>query len=260
MSIPHQKTIILILVLVFFQHAAGADEIRPPGTDANAYILPAGTAAFATGFFLYDDVTPPDSLPNIMPKVNFIDRGALNNWSEEAALFSDVLLAGLAAAPLALLSDDEIYNDGWGVAEAYLQSTLITNSAVMLSKGLFQRKRPYYYNPAAPEYIRLSKDAKRSFISGHSANAFNSALFTARVYDVYHDNDAVPYIYAAGLGLAGLTGYMRYEAGRHYPTDIIAGALAGALSAYIITEIHRHREQVIPLDEKPLYLTLMINF
>ena len=40
------------------------------------------------------------------------------------------------------------------------------------------------------------------------------------------------------MAAAATTGYLRYAAGRHYPTDILAGAAMGAFVGYIVPSLH----------------------
>ena len=37
---------------------------------------------------------------------------------------------------------------------------------------------------------------------------------------------------------AATTGYLRYAAGRHYPTDILVGAAMGAFVGYLVPSLH----------------------
>jgi membrane-associated phospholipid phosphatase len=40
------------------------------------------------------------------------------------------------------------------------------------------------------------------------------------------------------LAAAGTVGYLRFAAGRHYPTDILAGALIGSLVGWLVPQLH----------------------
>ena len=71
---------------------------------------------------------------------------------------------------------------------------------------------------------------KKSFPSGHSAAAFTSATLIERNSGLW-----------AGLpayGLAAFTAFERVEAGRHYPSDVLAGAAIGVLSAGVLDSLH----------------------
>jgi undecaprenyl-diphosphatase len=67
-----------------------------------------------------------------------------------------------------------------------------------------------------------------SFPSGHAQTAFGAALYLALLF---------PRGAAAFLALAALVGLSRIALGVHYPSDVIAGALAGSalsIAAFLI--------------------------
>ena len=110
----------------------------------------------------------------------------------------------------------------------------------MLSKGSFVRYRPYVYNPDVPLENKLNSDAKMSFFSNHTMTAFASAVFLSTVYsDYYPRSEWKPYIWASSLLMASVVGYLRYEAGMHFPTDILLGAVVGSAIGYTIPYLHR---------------------
>ena len=59
-----------------------------------------------------------------------------------------------------------------------------------------------------------------SFYSAHTALAFASAFGSCRV--------------SIALPIAAGTGYFRIAAGRHYLTDVLAGAAAGTLTGLVL--------------------------
>ena len=69
-----------------------------------------------------------------------------------------------------------------------------------------------------------------SFPSGHSAAAFTSATLIER--------NSGPLAGVPAYALAGFTAFERVEAGRHYPSDVLAGAAIGCLSAGIVDSLH----------------------
>lgn len=66
---------------------------------------------------------------------------------------------------------------------------------------------------------------KKSFPSGHTANAFAGAEFLRREYW-----NTSPWIGVAGYAVAGLTGYLRMYNNRHWLSDVVTGAGVGILS------------------------------
>jgi membrane-associated phospholipid phosphatase len=70
--------------------------------------------------------------------------------------------------------------------------------------------------------------------------AFASAVFISTVYSDYNPHSEwKPYIWAGSLLTASVVGYLRYEAGMHFPTDILVGALVGGTIGHVIPWLHR---------------------
>jgi membrane-associated phospholipid phosphatase len=119
-----------------------------------------------------------------------------------------------------------------------LESYLITASLTQLAKVSFLRKRPYVYNENVDDLTRRQRDAQFSFFSGHTSMAFTGAILTAKMYDDLNGKNS-EYVYAGSLLVASSVGYLRVRAGKHFPSDVIVGAIVGTGSAWIITEIHK---------------------
>jgi membrane-associated phospholipid phosphatase len=104
----------------------------------------------------------------------------------------------------------------------------INAALTVAAKQIVNRNRPgvTYPTQLSPLYTLT----KHSFPSGHTSSAFNTATTLCMYYPKWYV--AVPsYTYAA------LMGYSRLHTGVHYPTDVAAGALLGAGSAFISKKI-----------------------
>lgn len=174
--------------------------------------------------------------------VNPLDRPATRRWSVAADDASDILSGVLMTAPLALAAVGRGGERPAVTLTMYAETWLLTNSVVNLLKGTCNRTRPYAYNddPAIPIDEKLSVGARRSFPSGHSANAFAAAVFAGTVYgDLYPDSRRKGWVWGIGLTAAATTASLRYAAGHHFPTDIIAGAALGGALGYMVPRLHR---------------------
>jgi membrane-associated phospholipid phosphatase len=172
--------------------------------------------------------------------VNPFDRKATWNYSEAAADASDVVLAAVIAAPAALLLDDRVREDWETCTLLYAETMAIAVVLPEVTKLAVDRIRPFVYNEDAPMSEKTTADAEKSFFSRHASVAFASAAFLSTVYGDYHpDSAARPYIWAGAFLAAAGVGFLRYEAGKHFPTDVIAGAAVGAAVGYLIPRIHR---------------------
>jgi undecaprenyl-diphosphatase len=127
---------------------------------------------------------------------------------------------------------------GLGVATAI--TTFGADALAFGAKDLTHRTRPFVAHPQIhPLYVVHSS----SFPAGHAATAFAGAVLLTAV---------APRIWPAFFGLAVVIGFSRIYDGVHYPTDVLAGALlgavAGALAALLlrapVPQLRRARARV----------------
>jgi undecaprenyl-diphosphatase len=128
------------------------------------------------------------------------------------------------AIPAGLLVAGVIRNDTDMKQNAlYIASSTATTALFnVLIKKLVKRPRPFVSN------IRLKavyEPSSYSFPSGHTSAAFSSATSLARAYPKW-------YVIAPSLLWSTAVGYSRMYLGVHYPTDVTAGALLGAGTAF----------------------------
>ena len=117
----------------------------------------------------------------------------------------------------------------------------INGGLTNISKAVFQRPRPFVFaDDWDPERIIKSGD-QAAFVSGHTSGSAAASFFFARVFsDYFPDSKLKPYVWSIAISLPALTGYFRVRAGKHYPTDVIAGYLLGASIGYIIPTLHKN--------------------
>lgn len=178
--------------------------------------------------------------------INAFDRSATRNWSPEAAGISDILMYSSAVMPLALSFSGVGSKQPLTVTAMHMETLLLNGGVTFLMKNIFQRPRPFMSNsdPRIPDHLRLSRTARRSFPSGHTSTSFASMVFLATVFsELYPDSDAKAYVWGGCLAVAGTTGYLRYKAGYHYPTDILAGAALGAFVGWLVPRQHEIETQ-----------------
>ncbi len=83
-------------------------------------------------------------------------------------------------------------------------------------------------------------NSKKSLIILYFKFAFASAVYLSTVYSDYNTNpEWKPYVWAGSLLMAGVVGYLRYEAGEYFPTDILVGAITVSAIGYVISWMHR---------------------
>ncbi|WP_044397696.1 phosphatase PAP2 family protein [Lacinutrix sp. Hel_I_90] len=176
--------------------------------------------------------------------INFVDRWAAGNYSEEASKFSDIPFALSFAAPFVLLLDDEANNHSGQLFGIYIESLATTSALFSITAGLTKRARPYVYGSDAPLDKVESTSATRSFYSGHVAATTTATFFAAKVYQDFNpDSPAIPYVWAGAATLPALVGYFRMQAGQHFLSDVVLGYSLGALAGYYIPELHKRKDE-----------------
>jgi undecaprenyl-diphosphatase len=99
-----------------------------------------------------------------------------------------------------------------------------------LGKALVPRHRPFEHQLGPPS-------ATHSFPSGHAATSFACAT----VLSHYAPRLRVPFFV-----LATLIAFSRIYNGMHYPTDVLAGAVLGVLTALLLLAVARRRSRRPP--------------
>ena len=107
---------------------------------------------------------------------------------------------------------------------------LVTNVTI---KPLVERARPWTVWPIDP--LVTEKDPN-SFPSGHTCAAFAAGMIWLRALPWKWGRVAAPV-------LAVLMGLSRLYVGVHYPSDVLVGAVIGALCAWVIWKACRVYEE-----------------
>lgn len=187
--------------------------------------------------------------------VNSFDRPVTGNYSEKAKSTSDLFFYGSMPLPLFLLLDKNIRKDGLRVGLLYVEALGFTGVFYTTSAMIANRYRPITYNPNVPMSVRTSGGNKNSFPGGHPALVATSTFFMAKVYADYHPNMRYKWaLYTVAGGLSVTTAYLRFKAGYHFKTDLIAGVAVGALSGILVPHLHKNKAM------KGAKLTLLPNY
>ncbi len=169
-----------------------------------------------------------------------IDRSATTNYSQNARTASDVFLLASGAFPLATLLIPEIRSEPGTIAVMLAETMLITEALTGITKALIKRPRPLTYNMSVPDDVRTSAASNYSFFSGHTSYTAAISFFTAKVISDNIDNRTTKALVWTGAALwPAATGYFRYKAGKHFPTDVIVGYVVGAATGYLIPQLHK---------------------
>lgn len=199
--------------------------------------------------FCVQQIAPQDraTVPCDPSELNWLDRRVAGRWSPRWATTSDLLRLGLGVVPVVALWVDQGFLNMVNDLVVIYQSALIAASLSGLSSISAGRGRPYVYGTAAPVETRTSPEGALAFFSGHASMAFALSTSTFWTFQRTHRDGPIPWI-VLGVGTAGATGVAvaRVMAGRHFPTDVLAGAVVGLGIGTLIPMMHGLPVQIVP--------------
>jgi len=207
--------------------------------------------ALSTSFLLkpYSDLTAQDIAVFDPGSVNAFDRYSTTRSSKNLDIAGDVVIYSLAAVPLSFLGLKSINKDfrsAFTFLVMYAESTMLINGLTRTLKISFRRKRPYVYNDSLTIKERMDSENQLSMPSNHTANAFNSAVFMSTVFTLtYPDSKWVPVVWSLSMSAAATVGILRIFSGKHYPTDVLVGALLGTVTGLAIPFLHWKKKKSV---------------
>lgn len=179
--------------------------------------------------------------------VNPIDRFAcynynntLNNIRETLEPITTGLTIG-GVLTMAVMNDyeEDNFSKIMVMGNMYLEGLLLTTGIAKASKTYINRARPYTYNKDLSIAERVTSENYQSFISGNASLLFYNSVFIAKTYeDLFPNNKYSKWIWAGGLALSCTSAYMSVQSGKHFLTDVLAGAAVGSLVGYFIPVMH----------------------
>lgn len=229
-----------------------------------------GTALAATGYFVFenDQVTPFDSSQLAALNrfdVNAFDRSATYNRSKAALNASDALLIGsVVVLPSLFFLHHHTRQEVGGLFLMTYEAFSINYGLTSIVKSAVNRTRPYAYNPEDYSYEeRRDRESRFSFFSGHTSATASLSFLWAKVMTDYHPHMAKGYkigIWSFAALIPATTGYLRVKAGKHYPTDVITGYAVGAITGWLIPEMHKIKNPNVNIFTSQLYDVRTIGF
>ncbi|HKQ68737.1 MAG TPA: phosphatase PAP2 family protein [Polyangiaceae bacterium] len=172
-------------------------------------------------------------------RVNGFDRAVAGVWRPAWSQASDVTLAALLATPLVVMGAGEGLADAANDFVVFAETMTVAGGFASLTSAAISRPRPFMYGTDAPLGDRSTAHGSWSFFSGHTTLAFAATFFLYSTLDRRHPTSVWPALaLGAGGALAAFVGTSRVLAGRHFPTDVIAGALVGSSIGLVVPKLH----------------------
>lgn len=179
---------------------------------------------------------PPPCAPCDPASLSSFDRIAVHHYDAAADRGSTILLMGVGGAAA--------LGSVWGLdrerargdAAVFVNAVTWAAAADQWLKVAVHRSRPVLYTSAAPEAAGTHEN-RVSFPSGHAELAFAAAT----AYAVMAHRQHLPHATRnAVLLYAGATivGVLRVVAAKHFPSDIVGGAVLGSGVAWTVATLH----------------------
>lgn len=125
----------------------------------------------------------------------------------------------------------------------FVQALALQSGVNLFVRSLELWPRPYMYGTDGEAFDKAREaegEAYGSFFSGHASAAFTVAVFTGEWFsEVYPNSPYKGVVWASALSTAGLVGVLRIAAGKHYPTDVVVGALVGTGISLSVIQLHK---------------------
>ena len=216
-------------------------------------------AAFASvyGNYLLGKM-PVDDVGEMFDRSDLLpwDRPVAGRYSKAAGDVSS-WFAVLGAAPLALAGASWYRGEASGGDFAaytlmFAQALALQNGLNLVVRSFKFWPRPYMYSTdgdGAAAAEAAEGEAYGSFFSGHASAAFTVAVFTGEWFSEFYPNSRYKsLVWAGSLSLAGFVGVLRIAAGKHYPTDVVVGALAGTGVSLAVIQMHKKTVRIGPVS------------
>lgn len=182
-----------------------------------------------------------------------IDRGAISqDVDKRASTFSNIGLFtfGVFAVVDPILTGFREKSAQSALVDAvmYAESVSLTFAMTNIVKVAVRRPRPQAYIDAEahrgdPSYSNADTDSALSFFSGHASTTAAIGATATYLAFMRSPKTARPWVtLIVAAGLSTFVSIERVRAGAHFPTDVIAGMIAGAGVGLVVPHLHRSED------------------
>jgi len=212
------------------------------GVDIPIFAIGAGWSGYAfTKIYSKPPSAEEDILSLNKDDINVFDRGAVRPYSKSIDRISYYPFFASMPLPLLFLFGDT-KKDFFKLTFLYLEAMSVTGFLYTGSVYFVDRYRPYAYSDQSTMDQRTRGGAKNSFYAGHVALVSTSTFFMAQVYADYHPDSKSKWVFYTLAGVtSGVTAYLRYKAGQHFPSDLLLGLAQGTLTGLLVPHFHKNK-------------------
>ena len=228
-------------------------------TYRHRYLLAAAIVFIVANLFSFALAESPATLDK--DDINAFDRLAVFQYSKGQDIASDVTCYTASFTPFVFFFAAPS-GDWLELGLLYAGSSAISFGTGELLKQAFPRDRPYMYFDDPPDDSIDGRDYEKSFPSRHTIMAFNGAGFTTAVFALKYPDSPyrVPAVVTA-YGLAFATATLRVTGGSHFTSDVIAGALIGSATGYLVPWVnYRLIKRGVSLSASPAEMALTFRY
>jgi membrane-associated phospholipid phosphatase len=176
--------------------------------------------------------------------INAMDRWAIGYYSPTLSSIS----GGISAAVLLIPATTNLWDishgrQGWYSALVdlvmYEEAMALSSSMSSYFKTMRVHSTPLTYSDEVPMNVRTDPVNMSSFFSGHSTAAFTTAAFAGYTFQAKHpDSKLVPWVWGGSMAMATGVGALRVMSGKHFPSDVLAGAVVGSSFGILVPWLH----------------------
>ena len=189
-----------------------------------------------------DGLTTEELATKKVEDIPWFDRGNAGYYDDKANDVSYIPFYASFAMPILMSVINK--NEREHVVQVnamFLETMAISGALYTLAAGAISRSRPLVYpGSTASVDTKTSNNAQRSFFAGHVSATASATFFAAQVFSDFNPTSkARPYIWATAAVIPAVVGYLRYEAGQHFLSDILMGYGIGMSCGMFVPKLHR---------------------
>jgi membrane-associated phospholipid phosphatase len=223
--------------IVFLFATTGAVALQP----LDLTLVLAGSSLAGAGLLAASGVPPvsDDERTALQTRdLSPVDRALIFPDNPLLGTVSDLVAYSQALVPIGAAAVGLRTQNAQDLLARHFQVLSITYGTSYLLKAAFWRARPFLYFPEVPANRALDPGGANSFPSSHVAIAFASAAFISTVANDYWAPGYTTLLTVASYSMASMSAILRIASGRHFVSDVLAGALIGVLIGWGIPTAH----------------------